>query len=98
MAASHRLTDNPDDNVQPHLAYGPDGGLRLSTWVTVSGVCNIEGRINARGGLELRLGDWRTGVSLSFGRAALQRFVALATDLLAAPPPTRDQIGNPMSR
>lgn len=56
-----------------------------AVWLDIPGDCHISGEFTGDYDIHVMFGGPRDGVDLLFKRIALERFVALATELLAVP-------------
>lgn len=65
-----------------------------AVWVDIPEDCRISGELTADYDLHMVFGDLKDGVEVLFKRPALERFVQLATELLALPIPAepRDDV------
>lgn len=58
-----------------------------SVWLDIPGTCHMRGEFTGDDDIHVMFGDPSDGVDVLFERPALERFVQLATELLAVPVP-----------
>lgn len=60
---------------------------QVSVWLDVPDDCRMQGEFTGDRDIQIQFGGLHDGAHLLFEREALERFVTLATDLLAVPLP-----------
>lgn len=68
---------------------------KASTWLDIPDSCHMRGEFTGDLDIQVMFGDPGDGVNVLFERPALERFVNLATELLAIPIPDDSEAGLP---
>ena len=66
-----------------------------AVWLDIPEDCRISGEFTADHEVHIVFGDRKDGVEMLFERPALERFVQLATELLAQPTPAGSRVDLP---